>query len=64
VEEDETAQAIRHAYFAEQQVIEGSGAVGIAARLAGRVTAPGPIVEVVSGGNVDMAQHAQICGEA
>jgi threonine dehydratase len=64
VEEDEIAQAIRHAYRQEKQVIEGSGAVGIAALLAGSVTGPGPIVVVVSGGNVDMPQHARlICGE-
>jgi threonine dehydratase len=62
VEEDEIAQAIRHAYLQEKQVIEGSGAVGIAALLAGGVTGPGPIVVVVSGGNVDMEQHARLIG--
>jgi threonine dehydratase len=59
------ALAIRHAYTQEKQVIEGSGAVGIAALLAGAIAPAGPIVVVVSGGNVDMAQHARlICGEA
>jgi threonine dehydratase len=62
VEEDGIAQAIRHAYRQEKQVIEGSGAVGIAALLAGSVTGPGPIVVVVSGGNVDMEQHARLIG--
>jgi len=65
VEEDEIALAIRHAYRQEKQVIEGSGAVGIAALLAGRVAAAGPIAVVVSGGNVDMEQHTSlICGES
>lgn len=60
VDEDEIAPAIRHAYRQERQVIEGSGAVGIAALLAGRIEGPGPIVLVVSGGNVDMQQHARL----
>jgi threonine dehydratase len=62
VDEDEIALAIRHAYWQERQVIEGSGAVGIAALLAGRIEGPGPIVLVVSGGNVDMQQHARLIG--
>ena len=34
-------------------MVEGSGAVGIAAVLAGRSQGPGPVVIVVSGGNAD-----------
>ncbi len=65
VDEDAIALAIRHAYAQEKQVIEGSGAVGIAALLAGAIAAAGPTVVVVSGGNVDMEQHARlVCGEA
>jgi threonine dehydratase len=65
VDEDTIAQAIRHAYKQEKQVIEGSGAVGIAALLTGGIAGAGPIVLVVSGGNVDMEQHARlICGAA
>jgi threonine dehydratase len=40
VSEEQIADAIRHAYFAEKQVIERSGAVGIAAaRRSGRGSA-------------------------
>jgi threonine dehydratase len=65
VSEEQIADAIRHAYFAEKQVIEGSGAVGIAALRAGLVEAPGVTAVVVSGGNIDMAMHARLIrGEA
>jgi threonine dehydratase len=60
VSEEEIADAIRHAYFEERQVIEGSGAVGIAALLAGKVRRPGVTAVVVSGGNIDMALHARL----
>ena len=62
VSEEQIADAIRHAYFAEKQVIEGSGAVGIAALRAGLVEAPGVTAVVVSGGNIDMALHARLLG--
>ena len=48
--EEEIAEGIRHAYFKEQVIIEGGGAVGIAALLAGKVE-PGagrPIIGRVS----------------
>jgi threonine dehydratase len=60
VEEEQIADAIRHAYWREQQIIEGSGAVGIAALRAGLVARPGVSVVVLSGGNIDMAQHARL----
>jgi threonine dehydratase len=60
VEEDQIAAAIRHAYLAERQVIEGSGAVGIAALTAGLVSRPGVTAIVLSGGNIDMDLHARI----
>ena len=64
VSEEQIADAIRHAYFEEKQVIEGSGAVGIAALRAGMVETPGVAAVLVSGGNIDMALHARlICGE-
>jgi threonine dehydratase len=64
VSEDEIAEAIRHAYRQERQIVEGSGAVGIAALLAGKVEARGPMAVVVSGGNIDMAEHARIVAGA
>ncbi|KGF70523.1 threonine dehydratase [Hoeflea sp. BAL378] len=60
VSEAEIAQAIRHLYWQERQIVEGSGAVGVAALLAGRITSAGPVVSVLSGGNIDMTQHFRI----
>jgi threonine dehydratase len=62
--EDEIAAGIRHAYSEEREILEGGGAVGIAALLAGKVAPVGPIVAVLSGRNIDMTLHRRIiCGE-
>lgn len=58
--EDEIAEGIRHAFAHEGEVVEGAGAVGIAALLAGKVTPSGPTAIVVSGRNIDEARHRQI----
>ncbi len=58
--EPEIAEGIRHAYWSEKQVVEGSGAVGIGALLAGRVSGNGPLVVVVSGCNIDMDLHSKV----
>jgi threonine dehydratase len=63
VEEDQIAAAIHHAYWREQQIIEGSGAVGIAALRAGLIERPGVTAVVLSGGNIDMAQHHRLISE-
>ena len=60
VSETEIAAAIRHAYWQERQIIEGSGSVGIAALLGRRTESAGPIVAILSGGNIDMNQHHRI----
>jgi threonine dehydratase len=60
VDEEQIAEAIRHAYWQEQQVIEGGAAVGIAALRAGLIERPGVTVVVLSGGNIDMALHARL----
>jgi threonine dehydratase len=60
VSEAEIAQAIRHAYWQERQIIEGSGSVGIAALLAGKVQGPGRCVVLISGQNIDMGLHHRI----
>ncbi|UVK41342.1 hydroxyectoine utilization dehydratase EutB [Mesorhizobium sp. AR10] len=63
--EDEIAAGIRHAYAQEREIVEGAGAVAIAALLAGKVRANGPTVLVLSGRNIDMTLHRKIvCGEA
>lgn len=59
--ETEIAAGMRHAYCEEREVIEGAGAVGIAALLSGRVgRLDGPVAVVLSGRNVDMAQHLRV----
>jgi threonine dehydratase len=58
--EDEIAAGIRHAYAVEREVIEGAAAVGISALLSGRVQSAGPIVAILSGRNIDMAQHRRV----
>ncbi len=60
VSEAEIAAAIRHAYWQEHQIIEGSGSVGIAALLAGKVRPNGETALLLSGGNIDMALHHRI----
>ncbi|ALG90413.1 MULTISPECIES: hydroxyectoine utilization dehydratase EutB [Actibacterium] len=58
--EPEIAAGIRHCYFAERQIVEGAGAVGVAALLSGRITAQGPVGVLLSGGNIDMALHHRL----
>ncbi len=62
--EPEIAAAVRHAYWQEQEVIEGAAAVGIAALLTGKMQPRGPAVVVLSGRNIDMSLHQRlIAGE-
>lgn len=60
VSERQIAEAVHHAYWQERQIVEGSGAVGIAALMLDKIAPPGPIVVVVSGGNIDMALHHRL----
>lgn len=61
--EDEIAAGIRHAYEEEREIVEGAGAVGIAALLSGKVRPKGPTVAVLSGRNIAMDLHrAIVCG--
>ncbi len=63
--EDEIAAGIVHAYEQEREIVEGAGAVGIAALLAGKVKPSGPTVLILSGRNIDMGLHRSIvCGTA
>ncbi|MEO3386759.1 hydroxyectoine utilization dehydratase EutB [Mesorhizobium sp. CAU 1741] len=62
--EQEIAAGIVHAYEAEREIVEGAGAVGIAALLAGHVKPSGSTVVILSGRNIDMDLHRRIvCGE-
>lgn len=60
--EEEIAEGIRHAFQKEGEVVEGAGAVGIAALLAGKIDVKGPTVVLVSGRNIDEALHRRILG--
>ncbi len=61
VTEDEIARGIAWLSREEGLVVEGSGAVGVAALLQRKIYKPsGPVAVVVSGGNIDSARHAEI----
>lgn len=60
VSEAQIAGAIRHGYWKERQIIEGSGSVTIAAVLAGKVKSSGPVVCLISGANIDLKLHHRI----
>lgn len=62
--EAEIAAGIRHAKREEGEIVEGAGAVGIAALLAGKVSPRGPTAIIVSGGNIDEAVHRRIVSGA
>jgi threonine dehydratase len=53
VGEDDTARAILVLLERAKLVVEPAGAVSVAAILAGRITASGPTVAILSGGNID-----------
>lgn len=57
--EDQIAAGIRH-LASEGHVVEGAAAVGAAAVLAGRLAGPFPLVLILSGANIDPAQHARL----
>jgi threonine dehydratase len=53
VTEDDTARALLVLLERAKLVVEPAGAVAVAAILAGKVTATGPTVAILSGGNID-----------
>ncbi|RKT88366.1 threonine dehydratase [Saccharopolyspora antimicrobica] len=62
VTDDEIRAAMRLAFERLKLVVEPSGAVGIAALLAGRITAADRVGVVVSGGNVGVERFAELLG--
>ncbi len=60
VTDAEVAEAMRFAFSTLKLVVEPGGSVGLAALLAGQIKAEGVIGLVLSGGNVDPDQFAQI----
>jgi len=63
VSEAEIARAIVYAWKRHAERIEGSGAVGLAAVVAGKVETEQVTVIVVSGGNIDGEVHARVLRE-
>ncbi|AXF25982.1 hydroxyectoine utilization dehydratase EutB [Burkholderia pyrrocinia] len=66
LDEPSIARGIAYAYREERLVVEGAGAVGIAALLDERIVRRdrgGQIVVVVSGANIDMAVHRRLVSE-
>ncbi|WP_104082964.1 threonine ammonia-lyase [Cryobacterium sp. Y11] len=53
VTEDDTARALLVLLERAKLVVEPAGAVAVAAILAGKITATGPTVAILSGGNID-----------
>ncbi|AOO81533.1 hydroxyectoine utilization dehydratase EutB [Bosea vaviloviae] len=62
--EAEIAAGIRHAAREEGEIVEGAGAVGIAALLAGKANPQGPTAIIVSGRNIDDTVHRRIVSGA
>lgn len=60
VEEQEIASAVRHAYWQEKQIVEGSGSVSIAALLASKIKPKGATACLLTGCNLDMNLHHRI----
>jgi threonine dehydratase len=58
---EETRRAMRIIAEKARVIAEGAGALGVAAALSGRA-GEGPIVAVVSGGNIDLAKFAELTG--
>jgi threonine dehydratase len=59
---DETKRAMRMVAEKVRVIAEGAGALAVAAALTGK--AEGPIVAVISGGNIDLKKFAELVGAA
>ncbi len=57
---EDTRRAMRVMAEKARVISEGAGALPLAAVLAGKVTGPGPVVCVVSGGNVDLTKFCEL----
>jgi threonine dehydratase len=60
VTEEQILAAMVVLYERTKQVVEPSGATALAAVLAGRVSSPGPVGVILSGGNIDLRRFAQL----
>jgi threonine dehydratase len=57
---EETRRAMRLMAEKARVIAEGAGALPLALVLSGKVKEPGPIVCIVSGGNVDLEKFCQL----
>jgi threonine dehydratase len=57
---DETRRAMRIMAEKTRVIAEGAGALPLAAVLSGKVKGPGPIVCIVSGGNIDLNKFCEL----
>jgi threonine dehydratase len=62
--EEEIAAGIRHAFAVNGEVVEGAGAVGVAALLSGKARAEGPTAVVISGANISDDAHRRVMAAA
>ena len=60
---DETKRAMRILAERARVIAEGAGALPVAAALSGKA-GTGPIVAVISGGNIDMAKFCELITSA
>jgi len=60
---EETKRAMRLMAEKARVIAEGAGALPLAAALSGKA-GPGPIVAIVSGGNIDLLKFAELIGSA
>jgi len=61
---DETRRAMRLMAEKARVIAEGAGALPLAAVLSGQVKGPGPIVCIVSGGNVDLKKFCELIDQS
>ena len=59
---DEVRDAMRVLAERARIIAEGAGALPVAAALTGKLGAEGPVVAVVSGGNIDLKKFAELVG--
>jgi threonine dehydratase len=60
---DEVRRAMRLVAEKSRVIAEGAGALAVAAALSGKA-GDGPVVAVVSGGNIDLRKFAELIGAA
>ena len=59
---EQTRQAMRLMAEKARVIAEGAGALALAAALTGKA-GEGPVVAIVSGGNLDLAKFCELIGE-